>query len=173
MQPASCRCSTPFGITEFAHESAWPYRRMAIWCSTPFGITEFGTAGGSHGHRASSSAQRLSASLNSAPLGIVDIRADRSAQRLSASLNSAQLAPKLLWSQRLNITSFHAALRSSGARQRLVDVAELIGSQVTTPSAPTCACDIIQASLELSKSCNLPVAGQLRAILCRVPPRHA
>ena len=60
-------------------------------CSTPFGITEFGTMGAIDAVLNALGAQRLSASLNSAPCSAPRWRAAcASAQRLSASLNSAR-----------------------------------------------------------------------------------
>ena len=60
-------CSTPFGITEFGTPIVAGDRAATIECSTPFGITEFGTVPTRRPRPRRSGAQRLSASLNSAP----------------------------------------------------------------------------------------------------------
>ena len=60
-------------------------------CSTPFGVTEFCTGGKRSGSPTGTCAQRLSASLSSAPwAGCWSPPAGGGAQRLSASLSSAQ-----------------------------------------------------------------------------------
>ena len=80
--------STPFDVTEIDTTDGEIGLPIGCKCSTPFGITEFGTPRlrGDGGHVR---AQRLSASLNSA-LSSRCIRSTvQRAQRLSASLNSA------------------------------------------------------------------------------------
>ena len=61
-------CSTPFGITGFGTSAPRPLSRVAAMCSTPFGITGFGTCEGHVRLPCVACAQRLSASLDSAPM---------------------------------------------------------------------------------------------------------
>ncbi len=61
-------CSTPCGITEFGTPCVTFWRTGGARCSTPCGITEFGTEPCAVSRLPQISAQRLAASLNSAPL---------------------------------------------------------------------------------------------------------
>jgi len=85
-------------------------------CSTPFGITEFGTYQVFVGGETPASAQRLSASLNSAHhLPPQKPIATYCAQRLSASLNSAQPGRRRNGGGRRGAQRLSASLNSAPA----------------------------------------------------------
>ncbi len=63
-----CKCSTPYGINGFGTFNMSARDNGSSWCSTPYGINGFGTSNFCVPIPAKACAQRLTASMVSAPL---------------------------------------------------------------------------------------------------------